>query len=51
LTPDFWGKHKVDEHPFEVHSKVLSLPQAASQEPRNEERGDRRASGRGGARY
>jgi len=25
MTPDFWGRPKFDETPFEVHQKTLSI--------------------------
>jgi len=40
LTPDFWGKHKIDDHPFESFSKSLSMPQEVT-EQRAEDRNDR----------
>jgi len=37
LTPDFWGKHKIDDHPFEAHTKALNLQAKQDAEPKREE--------------
>jgi len=34
MTPDFWGKPKFDETPFEVHHKYLSLKEKDHKEVR-----------------
>jgi len=37
LTPDFWGKHKVDDHPFEAFSGMLKTTEATQQREAREE--------------